>query len=334
MGLYPEINKPKPPFFMRDCNKCKTGLGADSYIQTKSEFYPDGYLPICNDCIEEYLIKNDFNWEAVDKLCRYADIPFIPKEFERLKKMNGTKVFPFYAEVFLAVEYESIGWKDYHEAYKKLKDEGILEEELPLLEDTHRQKLRDKWGAAYNDYALKYLESLYQGLLLTQNVSGVLQTDQALKICKISYEIDQNIEDGREIDKLLASYDKLIKSANFTPKNAKNAGDFESIGEFFRWLEKRGFVNQFYDGATRDVVDETLKNVQNFNQRLYTNESGIGEEITRRIKALENVAEKESYYQSDTEYDLDEFAQEGYKNLFEEEEEEEFDLNLGKGDYE
>jgi len=42
---------------------------------------------------------------------------------------------------------------------------------------------------------------------------------------------------------LLGSYDKLVKIAEFTPKNAKNANDFDSVGELFRWLEKRGWKN-------------------------------------------------------------------------------------------
>jgi hypothetical protein len=43
------------------------------------------------------LVAENFNWQAVDKLCQYVDIPFVPKEFERLHKMNGDKVFPVYA---------------------------------------------------------------------------------------------------------------------------------------------------------------------------------------------------------------------------------------------
>jgi hypothetical protein len=43
----------------------------------------------------------------------------------------------------------------------------------------------------------------------------------------------------------------------------------------------------------RDVVDETIANIQAFNQRLYTNESGIGEEITRRLENLKTAQQLE-----------------------------------------
>jgi hypothetical protein len=116
---------------------------------------------------------------------------------------------------------------------------------------------------------------------------------------------------------LLSSYDKLIKAADFTPKNVKNINDFDSVGELIKWLEKKGWKNSFYDDVPRDIVDETMKNFQAFNQRLYTNESGIGEQITERLNNLKNVAliEQESYYGTDAEYDLDNYENDGYSAL-------------------
>ena len=118
----------------------------------------------------------------------------------------------------------------------------------------------------------------------------------------------------------MGSYDKLVKTAEFTPKNVKNASDFESTGELIKWLEKRGFKSKFYDNVTRDIVDETIKNIQSYNQRLYTNESGIGDEITRRIEALKTIKDLENYYDVGKEYDLDEFENDGYEELMKNEE--------------
>lgn len=236
--------------------------------------------------------------------------------------MNGTKVFPIYAQVFAEKQFENLNWTDYYQEFKKLEEQGYLRDELPRISDEIRRQLQEKWGSNYDDEALNYLEGLLNGLLTTQNINGALQFDQALKICKISYEVDSRIRAGQDFDKMLASYDKLVKVAEFTPKNVKNASDFDSVGELIRWLEKGGWKNSFYDGVTRDIVDETIKNIQSWNQRLYTNESGIGEEITKRLEALKTIATKENYYSSekDEEYDLDEFENDGYNELFHEEE--------------
>ena len=314
---------------MKPCTKCGGTFGAESYSYSKSPFFKDGYFPICNGCIKEYLVANDFSWDSVDKLCQYGNLPFIPSEFEKLHEWNGSDVFPIYAKVFQGQEFEGLDWSDYFKEFKRLKEEKVIEDTLPELREEKYSKLREKWGANYDDEALNYLEDLYAGLLSTQNVNGALQQDQALKICKISYEIDNRIRAGQDFDKMLASYDKLVKVAEFTPKNVKNANDFDTIGELIKWLEKKGWKNSFYDGVTRDIVDETLKNISSWNQRLYTNESSIGEEITRRIEALKIAEKKESYYDLNQKYDLDTYDNDGYEQLMKEEEEEDFKVELG-----
>lgn len=330
MGLQPNIAR-RRNFTLKQCNRCGGSFTSDAFAPTKSIFYHDAALPICNGCIESYLIDVDFNWREIDKLCQWADIPFVPKEWERLFKMNGSKTFGVYAEVFAQSEYEDLGWDDYYKAFKDLKATGDIEDELPGIADQKRKQLQERWGANYDDEALRYLENLYNGLITTQNVNGALQVDQAIKICKMSYEIDNRIREGSDFDKLLASYDKLVKAAEFTPKNVKNINDFDSVGELIKWLEKRGWKNTFYDGVTRDIVDETIKNFQSFNQRLYTNESGIGEQITERINALKQAKaiEEESYYGTNKSYDLDGYEDEGYSRLIKDEE---FDPGLSEED--
>ncbi len=313
--MKPNIPKQRKPFILKTCSRCNGSFGPDAFSETKSFFYKDGYLPICNSCIEEYLVENNFDWEAVDKVCQYADIPFVPSEFERLHEMNGDKVFPVYAKVFLSSDYNGLDWGVYFRKFKELKEAGLIDDELPVIKEKKLSQLKEKWGANYDEEELHYLEGLYDGMLQTQNVNGALQDDQAKKLCKISLEIDSRIREGSDFDKILSSYDKLVKVAEFTPKNVKNATDFDSVGEVFRWLEKRGWVNKFYDGVTQDVVDETMKNIMNFNQRLYVNESGITEEIERRLSALKNAQELENYYNTDKEYDLDEYDNAGYDEL-------------------
>ena len=330
MGLQPDIAR-RRSFALKTCNRCQAPQTPESFAPTKSIFYADGALPICNSCIESYLEDVEFDWGEVNKLCQYADIPFVPKEWERMRELNGSNAFPKYAEVFAQSEYEDLGWSEYFEAFRALKASGELDDELPGIADKKRQQLQERWGANYDDEALRYLENLYNGLMTTQNVNGALQVDQALKICKMSYEIDCRIREGADFDKLLSSYDKLVKAAEFTPKNVKNINDFDSVGELIKWLEKRGWHNTFYDDVSRDIVDETMQNFQAFNQRLYTNESGIGEQITERLNNLKSVAliEQESYYGTNAEYDLDNYENEGYSQLVLEEE---FDPGLPEED--
>ena len=49
-----------------------------------------------------------FDWKFVDKVCQWADIPFIPKEWERLRELNSEEtVWASYAKVFAVDDYKS-----------------------------------------------------------------------------------------------------------------------------------------------------------------------------------------------------------------------------------
>ena len=318
---------------LKKCKCCGKSRNSLEFLKTKSFFYPNGEIDVCTRCLGERIDNTDEQeqWNVMDKICQYLDIPFEPSKFEELRSSSTTAadLLKGYTMIYSSEEYDGIDWSSYNEAYKELDAQGAIAEIVPGLADEERHKLQEKWGFNYDDEALNYLEKLYDGLVLTQNINGALQGDQALKICKISYEIDCRIREGADFDKILASYDKLVKTAEFTPKNVKNASDFESMGELCRWLEKRGFRNQFYDGETRDVVDETIKNIQSWNQRLYTNESSIGDEITQRIKALKTAAELETYYDIDPNVDdYDNYENEGFEELFKDEE---FAVDLSEG---
>lgn len=298
------------------CSKCGQSKNIKHFSPTRSAFFSDGRLPICHHCVKKILKESNFNWDTVDKLCQMADLPFVPEEFERLHEMNGDDVFFKYAQIFQDDEYEGLGWGDYFKEFQRLKEKGQISQNLPELKEDYYNNLRKKWGANYDEEALEYLENLYNGLLATQNVNGALQTDQAYKVCKISYELDCRIRAGTDFDKMLTAYDKLVKTAEFTPKNVKNLNDFDTIGELVRYMEKKGWKNPYYDGVSQDIVDETIKNIQLFNRRLYVNESTIGEEISRRLEALQMADEKEkSEFNNSMEYDIDEFEASGYEKL-------------------
>ena len=180
-----------------------------------------------------------------------------------------------------------------------------------------------KWGANYQEEDLEYLENLYNGMIATQNINGALQIDQAIKLCKISLEIDNRIREGSEIDKILSSYDKLVKSAELTPKNVKNAGDFDSVGELYAYLEKTGWVNKYYDNAKKDVIDETIANIQNYNRRLWVNETGMSEDIEKRLAALQHAQELEELNTLEIEVDEEQYELDGITGL-----EQEFEVEV------
>lgn len=290
----------------KKCSKCAIEKTTAHYIAVNSKFH-NGSLPICRECIGKMISdeKDETKkWNLINKLCQWADIPFVPEEWDKIYCTKGKDAFGIYCSIFRSEPYNTLDWQMYNDVYLQLKEEQRLEDAIPALKERQMNDLRKKWGMSYDDEQLGYLESLHQGLIASQNIVGALNEDQALKLCKISLIIEEKIRAGVDFDKDLRAYDSLAKLSNLTPKNVKEANEFDSFGEVFAYLEKTGWMNKYYDGAVRDEVDNTEKNIKNWLRYLYVNESGVAEEIEERINNLKVAAELE-----DEEFNENEFRQ-------------------------
>ncbi len=276
------------------CTKCKDEKTTAHFIAVNSLLH-SGSLPICRECLAKMISSAPEKecWNVIDKICQWADVPFLPGEWEKLYQANGKDTLGVYIAIFRTEQYKTLDWMTYNNVYLQLLEEGRVEDAIPELREKRLQDWRRKWGMGYDEEQLEYLENLHLGLINSQNVVGALNEDQALKLCKISLIIEEKIRGGVDFTKDLKAYDELAKLSNLTPKNVKDANEFDSFGEVYAYLEKAGWQNKYYDGAVRDEVDNTEKNIKNWIRYLYINETGIAEEIEQRINNLKVAAELE-----------------------------------------
>ena len=276
------------------CTKCKDEKTTAHFIAVNSLLH-SGSLPICRECLAKMISSapEKERWNVIDKICQWADVPFLPGEWEKLYQANGKDTLGVYIAIFRTEQYKTLDWMTYNNVYLQLLEEGRVEDAMPELREKRLQDWRRKWGMVYDEEQLEYLENLHLGLINSQNVVGALNEDQALKLCKISLIIEEKIRGGVDFTKDLKAYDELAKLSNLTPKNVKDANEFDSFGEVYAYLEKTGWQNKYYDGAVRDEVDNTEKNIKNWVRYLYINETGIAEEIEQRINNLKVAAELE-----------------------------------------
>ena len=276
------------------CTKCKDEKTTAHFIAVNSPLH-SGSLPVCRECLAKMISSapEKERWNVIDKICQWADVPFLPGEWEKLYQANGKDTLGVYIAIFRTEQYKTLDWMTYNNVYLQLLEEGRVEDAIPELREKRLQDWRRKWGTGYDEEQLEYLENLHLGLINSQNVVGALNEDQALKLCKISLIIEEKIRGGVDFTKDLKAYDELAKLSNLTPKNVKDANEFDSFGEVYAYLEKTGWQNKYYDGAVRDEVDNTEKNIKNWIRYLYINETGIAEEIEQRINNLKVAAELE-----------------------------------------
>ena len=294
------------------CIQCGQAYPVSSFLPISTTFFPNGHTLICLDCLEDMIEEHNGNFSFMDEMCRWLGISFKPDKWIELYKANGKAALQTYVKIAMNEEYPMVNWRTTYEKYQELEQKGELDILVPALTDEVIRELHEKWGEDYPEDQLRYLDNLYQGILQTQNVNSRLKEDDAVKLCKISLLIDEKIRGGEDFDKLLKASDTLRKSAGFTDKDIKNACDFDSVGEVFAYLEKRGWLNEFYDNSPKDQVDLVMKDTQNWLRQLYKNETGIAEDIQRRIEALKVADEMEQSLMAVEDDGLDDFNTEGY----------------------
>ena len=299
------------PLFL-ECHKCGEKKSISSFLKVKSSFFPCGVTNVCTECLEDMIENENGNFNFMDRMFQWLGVPFLVDKWTKLYETTGAVCLSSYMEQVYEECYPMLDWGEVNEKYLELQKRDKLEDSIAALRMEKVKELFDKWGEEYSEKEVLYLEDLYQGILQTQNVNGKLQTDDAIKLCKISLIIDRKIRDGEDFEKQLKSYDTLRKSADFTPKNIKNACDFDSIGELFAYCEKKGWENAFYDNTPRDTVDLVMKDIQGWTRNLYKNETGIAEDVERRIQALKLADEMEETIMAVEDDGLDEFDSEGF----------------------
>ena len=293
-----EIRK-TPKIVGKNCRKCGNYFNQDGFLKANSWFFPDGYLEICNECLSKYL-GDCTDLQKADKFCQYADMPFNVNDWIAAARNEKNDAFKVYANQVWVANYETINWKSVHDEWMEIMNNGEERQKIGVLSTEDLKKLREKWGSEYTEDQLLRFESLYNDIDKTQSITTAIQRDNARKMCMLSYQIEKAIWDGdqkgSDVKSLISAYDQLAKSSDFTPKSAKNAGDFDSVGELCAFLEKRGFKNQFYDWVPRDEVDKVMMNLQKYTKRIVVGETNIAEELNEKLDAIQNMNRIENDY--------------------------------------
>lgn len=291
------------------CTKCNTTYPLTTYYTTTSPFFPLSIIPICPYCLQD-IVPQEMN--AMDKFCQWADWPFYPDRWFPLSQ-NRNHLDQYYKTViyFDATNYDGhVDWRTVNDQWRELERQDTLISLSPLREKQEEKRLREFWEFEEKQYTLpelRYLEQLYRDIERTQNVGTGTQTDQAKKLARLSLDMDiaQRQSQLELYTKLMRAYVDLIRVAEFTPKSSTSATSFESMGELVAFLEKTGFINRFYDGEERDIVDKTIKNQQMFLRRIVSGESTLSERVEQRLQRMELLDRMEDGMTAEEEWSYD-----------------------------
>ena len=281
---------------MRRCLKCKQEKPIYDFANTNSPFFPAHHSIICISCLEKMVAQDNFN--EVDKLCQHLDIPYDMDKWASLYKIHGDRTLSAYLNTILDERYNSLSWADENERWRIAREEQTFDDEVKELNEARARKLKKTWSPAYTAEELFFLEDYYNQIVATQNVSTPILQHYARDLCEIELRIKKGLRDGLDIKKDMDARDNIIKIAKFEASNAKNAADFESVGELMVYYGKLGWHPKWHT-EPQDSIDFMMQNIQNYLKRLVVNEGNFAEQVeerkerynlTERLEELENEA--------------------------------------------
>ena len=295
---------------MRQCLKCRQQKPEFNFQRTSSNFFPGHRSYICTSCLETMIDQS--NLGEVDRLCRYLDLPFDLDKWTSLYSIHKDHTLSAYFNTLLDEHYQSLQWADENERWRLARDEGTLDDEITILADAKVRALKKTWSSAYSNEELVWLQDFYNKIVATQNVSTPILQEKAKDFCELQLLIKKGLRSGTDVSKMMKQADDIVKTYHFEASSAKNAANFESIGELMVYYGKKGWHPKWHI-EPNDSIDFMMQNIQNYLKRLVVNEGNFAEQVedkrdrynlTERLDSIENE-EVELDDTTDIEYEGD-----------------------------
>ena len=180
------------------------------------------------------------------------------------------------------------------------------EKELDALTEDFSQEdkiyLAMKWGTLYTPREWAELERMYREMEQSFDIQDADSKNTLILLCKTLLKSNQAIDNGdfEGYQKLSKVAESLRKSAKFTAAQNKADKDdqFDSIGQLVAFCEREGgFIPRYATDIPQDVVDFTLKDMNEYVRRLVTEDLGLGQQIEdaiRKFQVQKEIADAEA----------------------------------------
>lgn len=267
---------------------------------------------------------NDYRWADTEKLeaDRKKRAELANKEKE---KFEAQMKADFEAGKISEAEYKTyVSTTTQNEAYKyggnldttgasnMYNENNFLSEEevnpAADLTDDDKKALALKWGRLYTPNEWLLLEKDYEEMLHSFDIQDADTMNTLIFLCKTNLKANQAIDNGdiEGFQKLVKVAESLRKTAKFTAaQNKEDKNNFvDSVGELVAMCERDGgFIPPKLQEYPKDVVDLTLKDMENYLHKLVTQDLGFGQQIEDSLKKIQ-IQKEMNEQDNDEEEDL------------------------------
>ncbi len=277
----------------RLCPKCGQQKDLELFLPmaASSHYSIDGTSPICIECIAQHIDRKDLT--TIDRMCQFLDLPF---DADRWIQMESTyeKLGPLLLDYCFEMtkdNYQDSDWSKINALWSKAREYNGLIDKITSIHSDLLLYLRKKWGASseltLDDYMR--MEEYERHTLSHYPFKDEARKDVIRKLAKLSVLSDKSITDGNTKDAVsyLQAYNTLMKELGIGSEVANNEGSINTLSELVSYLEKKGFVLNYRINESRDVVDKTIENMQQYVRRLFMDSSETVNEMYNQKQLAE-----------------------------------------------
>lgn len=275
-------NKKTP--MMKTCGECKKEKYCSDYLPDNNPFSKENIMDICWDCFKGYV-----DWSVTNQVydvMRWLNMPMILEEWTKLYDAVGDDAMLSYVKLFAKGSFEKADWTQLDEQWRAALADGSVLFSVDAIATEKVKELKLKWGPNYEIEDYVALETFYQNMASTNDLSTEDKRDRVRKAARLSLLLDKALLTGDvdTIKKLNDSYTKFMKECDFESSRIIDVSSIQSISELGVLIESRGYKFDFYDWKVRDRVDETIKNIQDHNRALVLGEPNMTEMIEDKLR--------------------------------------------------
>lgn len=301
---------------------------------------------LCSECLNKEIDRKSL--VEANFFCKTYNIPFNPNKWLKIEKESGTDVFKNYVNLVAEENKNSLYnssktdmlWTRADKEWQKdLTNEELIKRIIPIKEGFIK-RMQIQWGSDYSFQEFLKLENLYTNTVRSNAITNPLTLDMIKKIAIVSIKMDRALEDGEiqtaaELNKM---HTTLIKGAGLDDLvEVSDENVISNVSELCKFIEDNHGEFKFYDDVTRDIVDKTIKDQEEWIRHFVIDNAGISttyklieEQYKNKMEneTLENAAKQKPLEDLDT---IFEKAKSGHKEEFDKEIEEE-DIDIGGED--
>lgn len=240
------------------CSRCGTAFSRQKgyFPVSHSPMYRGlGYLPICNECIDEIYdqyrssLANDR--EAMRRMCMKLDLYWNDAIYDMVEKSAGvhsrvrnyigkTNIIRYIDKTFDDTLLEESQAKQLNkpDAFQFTQDEYSATDTADVVIEVEKSVI-DFWGSGFSPDFYVELEKRYKDWTGGENIIDPTERSLYKQICILEATINRDSAQGRAIDKNVNALNTLLGSMNLKPAQKKD--DIDSSTEstpFGVWIKR------------------------------------------------------------------------------------------------